>query len=152
MASDSVKRKGEHLEKNICVICLSESADDLQKGTTRGLNRLQDAAKARYDLKDLKYQEAIERISGVTQSSLSAPVLVWLRKCYSEFTYKGKIERLTDSKCSSSNNSKRRKHSEEISDTVIGQGVLYLLWFGLCVYFVKIQNQKISYFLLLLSV
>lgn len=114
MASCSEKWKQEHLEQEKCIICLSDGVKDLQMGTPRGLIRLEEVAKVWYGLKDSKYQEAIERISCVMQSSHSyAPVVLSQRKCYSDFTCNGKIECLVESRCSSSNSSKHRKHSDE---------------------------------------
>ena len=62
----------------------------------------------------MSYSEAIDRISVAFDSSLtSGPKLFWHRNCYSDFTHKGKIVRLSKSCEQSDNKTKRRRESSE---------------------------------------
>ncbi|CAB3980958.1 Hypothetical predicted protein [Paramuricea clavata] len=80
----------------------------------RGLAKLKEATNARCNaFNDTSYNEAMHHICIAFDSSLAGdPELVWHRKCYSDFTHKDKIKRLTET-VQSDNTSKQRRESSE---------------------------------------
>jgi hypothetical protein len=84
------------------------------EGRERGLAKLKEATNARRNApNDTSYNEAMDRVCIAFDYSLAGdPELVWYRKCYSDFTHKDKIKRLTET-VQSDNTSKRRRESSE---------------------------------------
>ena len=101
------KRSSGSTSQEICILCGKEG-EDCQQATARGLERAVEAANARRSFPDDHFKEGIERLGKIAgeRSILDHNTLHWHRSCYSEFTHKVKIERLTEKFL---NTSKRRK-------------------------------------------
>ena len=98
------------LGEQICVICYQRGKDCVQ-GQAKGLRKITESAYARQELDDERYRQAIKRViefqeNGSTSESCG---LYWHRECYSDFTHKGKIERLIEKRKNEGNPSKRRR-------------------------------------------
>ena len=115
MAALSKKRSCDSLREEtgeVCVIC-NLKGNSFPKATERGLQKLAEAANARESVGNGQYKEAIQRITDATDFNGHIPNscgLQWHRNCYTEFTHKGKIERLKEKQQNA--NSKRRKSSQ----------------------------------------
>ena len=74
----------------LCIICQESKDSKLYDVTDQGLSTLNEKAAECHKLRDPKYNDAIDRIT----TSSSFHKFIWHKSCYSDFTHKGKINKL----------------------------------------------------------
>ncbi len=120
------KTKKDFVELRACVICNGPSKGDdiLQEGTEQGLATLKEVTNARRNVtNNTSYNEAMDRICIVFGSASGCnPKLFWHRKCYSDFTHKGKIKRLSESTSKDDTAKRRKVSSDDLSSRVSSAG------------------------------
>ena len=94
-AACSLKRQRPVTLEN-CIICQEDRHDKLVSPTDKGLSTLKDAAHSRKSFQDPDNRFAIERIVSVFNANHELS-MVWHKSCYSSFTSKAHISRLSKS-------------------------------------------------------
>ncbi|KAG7174206.1 hypothetical protein Hamer_G003110 [Homarus americanus] len=87
-------KRSHSLGLSLCIFCQERKTptDDVREAGEQGLNTAQDATRSRKKLNDVKNREIVDLLENVL--CRKDVHLIWHRNCYSQYTDKGKIQRL----------------------------------------------------------
>jgi hypothetical protein len=82
------------VDTHLCIFCQrTKRQDGVREAGEEGLVTVREATATRKKLRDVKNRDTVDRLDSVLTSKEEVS-LVWHRNCYSQYTDKGKIQRL----------------------------------------------------------